>query len=83
MPGGDGTGPQGLGPMTGRGAGYCAGFSLPGYNNASMRMGMAYRRGSMQMPLYGRRFLGMGMGFGRGNGGRRGRGGRRWWRSEQ
>lgn len=25
MPGGDGTGPAGLGPMTGRGMGYCAG----------------------------------------------------------
>ncbi len=28
MPGGDGTGPQGNGPMTGRGAGYCAGYSM-------------------------------------------------------
>lgn len=27
MPGGDRTGPMGMGPMTGRGAGYCAGFS--------------------------------------------------------
>ena len=26
MRGGDGTGPMGMGPMTGRGAGYCAGF---------------------------------------------------------
>ncbi|NLG67487.1 MAG: DUF5320 domain-containing protein, partial [Actinobacteria bacterium] len=25
MPRGDGTGPEGMGPMTGRGAGYCAG----------------------------------------------------------
>jgi hypothetical protein len=31
MPGGDGTGPRGMGPMTGRGAGYCAGFPGPGY----------------------------------------------------
>ena len=30
MPGGDGTGPMGMGPMTGRGAGYCAGFAAPG-----------------------------------------------------
>ena len=28
MPGFDGTGPRGLGPMTGRGEGYCA-FTLP------------------------------------------------------
>jgi len=33
MPWGDGTGPLGLGPMTGRGAGYCAGFPVPGYMN--------------------------------------------------
>jgi len=29
MPFGDGTGPRGMGPMTGRGAGYCAGFASP------------------------------------------------------
>ena len=33
MPLGDGTGPAGLGPMTGRAAGYCAGYSVPGYMN--------------------------------------------------
>ena len=33
MPGGDGTGPAGMGPMTGRAAGYCAGFPVPGYVN--------------------------------------------------
>ena len=33
MPGGSGTGPMGMGPMTGRAAGYCAGFSMPGYSN--------------------------------------------------
>jgi len=33
MPAGDGTGPMGLGPMTGRAAGYCAGFGVPGYMN--------------------------------------------------
>ena len=31
MPRGDGTGPMGIGPMTGRGAGFCAGFTAPGY----------------------------------------------------
>ena len=35
MPFGDGTGPQGLGPRTGRGAGYCSGFGSPGSMNFS------------------------------------------------
>ena len=30
MPGYDKTGPSGIGPMTGRGAGYCAGNAVPG-----------------------------------------------------
>lgn len=33
MPRGDGTGPWGLGPMTGRAAGYCAGYPVPGFMN--------------------------------------------------
>ena len=33
MPGGDGTGPAGFGPMTGRAAGFCAGYPVPGYMN--------------------------------------------------
>jgi len=33
MPGGDQTGPMGQGPMTGRGAGYCAGYNQPGWMN--------------------------------------------------
>lgn len=33
MPRGDRTGPWGFGPMTGRGAGYCAGYPTPGYAN--------------------------------------------------
>jgi hypothetical protein len=35
MPLGDGTGPQGLGPRTGRGAGYCSGFGMYGPMNAA------------------------------------------------
>jgi Family of unknown function (DUF5320) len=31
MPGRDGTGPRGLGPLTGRGAGSCAGAAAPGF----------------------------------------------------
>lgn len=30
MPGGDGTGPMGMGPMTGRAAGRCTGDLVPG-----------------------------------------------------
>jgi hypothetical protein len=33
MPGGDGTGPAGMGPMTGRAAGFCAGYPVPGFMN--------------------------------------------------
>lgn len=37
MPGGDGTGPAGMGPRTGWGAGYCAGFGVPGSMNVGPR----------------------------------------------
>lgn len=53
MPGGDRTGPMGLGPMTGRAAGYCAGFPTPGFMN----------------PVPGRGYGGWGRGRGRGRGG--------------
>lgn len=33
MPRGDGTGPMGQGPMTGRAMGWCAGTNAPGYAN--------------------------------------------------
>jgi hypothetical protein len=33
MPRGDRTGPWGAGPLTGRGAGICAGYPTPGYAN--------------------------------------------------
>jgi len=56
MPLGDRTGPAGLGPMTGRAAGYCAGYSVPGYMN----------------PVPGRGFFGRGRGGGFGRGGGRG-----------
>lgn len=46
MPAGNGTGPLGLGPMTGRGMGYCAGYGLPGYANpARPRLGLGRGRG--------------------------------------
>lgn len=33
MPGGDRTGPQGAGPRSGRGMGYCSGNNQPGFAN--------------------------------------------------
>ncbi len=54
MPRGDGTGPGGMGPMTGRAAGYCAGYPTPGFMNPyGGRMGAGF---------------GWGRGFGRGMG---------------
>lgn len=45
MPRGDGTGPMGMGPMTGRGAGYCAGFAAPGLANPAAGWGAGFGRG--------------------------------------
>ena len=59
MPGGDGTGPAGMGPMTGRGAGYCAGYSTPGAVNPVSGRGYGFG--------FGR---GLGFGFRGGRGGR-------------
>jgi hypothetical protein len=39
MPRGDRTGPMGYGPMTGRGAGYCAGYPTPGFGAPGFRGG--------------------------------------------
>ena len=39
MPRGDRTGPAGAGPRTGRGAGFCAGFTVPGFLDAGSRGG--------------------------------------------
>lgn len=55
MPGGDGTGPMGMGPMSGRGAGYCAGYPAAGFMN----------------PVGGRGFCGRGFGGRGGGRGRR------------
>jgi hypothetical protein len=47
MPGGDGTGPIGRGPMTGRAAGLCAGYTTPGYTTPvyGRCLGRGVRRG--------------------------------------
>jgi hypothetical protein len=63
MPGGDRTGPLGHGPMTGRRAGFCAGYQVPG--NENPRYGFGRRLGR-----------GIGRGVGRGY---LGRGRRLWW----
>jgi hypothetical protein len=49
MPRGDGTGPMGAGPRTGRGLGYCNGFDRPGYGNPApaLRGGLGFRNGGM------------------------------------
>ena len=52
MPGGDRTGPRGLGQMTGRRMGFCAGYDTPGYANP--------------IPAAGGRFAGWFGGGGRG-----------------
>jgi len=48
MPGGNGTGPNGMGSMTGRGAGYCTGNGMPGSMNpaAGRGAGFAFGRGA-------------------------------------
>jgi len=45
MPFGDRTGPAGLGPMTGRAAGFCAGYGVPGYANPIPGRGLGFGRG--------------------------------------
>ena len=46
MPRGDRTGPDGMGPMTGRGLGFCNGFASPGYGKMTPRgMGGRFGRG--------------------------------------
>lgn len=67
MPRGDNTGPMGQGPMTGRAAGFCAGYNVPGYTNTTPAGRGGFGRG------FGRGFGGgpgraAGRGFGRGLG---------------
>lgn len=54
MPGGDGTGPMGAGPMTGRAAGYCASAAAPGYARPGFGGGFGFgRRGGFRGRGYG------------------------------
>ena len=56
MPGGDGTGPLGQGPRTGRALGYCAGYPMPGFMNPGFGFGRGFRR-------FGGRGFGIGFGW--------------------
>jgi hypothetical protein len=73
MPALNGTGPQGQGPMTGRGEGYCA-IRLPNPGSGRVPYGYAGRAG-VPVRLGLRRSLRLGVARGRGR--RRGRPGRR------
>jgi len=71
MPRGDGTGPEGKGPMTGRGAGRCgdndiAGFAGAGRGRGRAR-GMGFGRGRARRNRLGRGQPGWAF-FGRGSG---------------
>jgi hypothetical protein len=88
MPFGDRTGPAGLGPMTGRAAGLCAGFPVLGYMNPVMGKASFYGSGVPAIRPFGAGLYGYGLpygsrvapwfrrgfGFGRGFGRGRGRG---------
>ncbi len=70
MPFGDRTGPGGLGPMTGRGMGFCAGSDMPGaWMGGRGRGGWGWGRG-----------FGAHRGFGRMGWGRAPMAGPGWWR---
>ena len=55
MPRGDRTGPAGMGPLTGRAVGYCAGRNSPGFMNPyGGRLGAGFRRGrGVPYPAWG------------------------------
>jgi hypothetical protein len=73
MPFGDGTGPAGLGPMTGRAAGFCAGYPIPSYMNPAGSAGWVnpvvgragfYGPGTPAVGPYGGGVYGYGMPYG-------------------
>ncbi|MFP4225488.1 MAG: DUF5320 domain-containing protein [Desulfobacterales bacterium] len=65
MPAGDRTGPVGYGPMTGRAAGFCAGYGAPGYANPGFARGRGFGRGrGLGLGFRGGRGPGFGRGFG-------------------
>ena len=64
MPAGNGTGPVGLGPMTGRAAGFCAGFSVPGYTNPAVGRVGFYSPSVPVFAPYGAGLYGYGTSYG-------------------
>jgi len=64
MPFGDGTGPAGMGPMTGRAAGFCAGYPVPGYMNPVGARGFVPAAGVPAVGPYGAGSYGYGAGSG-------------------
>ena len=52
MPGGDRTGPAGMGPMTGRAAGYCTGNPAPGYMYYATGL-TGWQRAALGQPVFG------------------------------
>lgn len=56
MPRGDGTGPWGEGPMTGRGLGFCTGFDRPGIAYPRYGRGFGWSRGFGRGRGFGWRF---------------------------
>lgn len=64
MPRGDRTGPMGMGPMSGRAAGFCAGYPAPGFMNPGFGFGRGgFGRGLGWGRGRGRRFGGFGFGM--------------------
>jgi len=63
MPFGDGTGPAGMGPMTGRVAGFCAGYPVSGYMNPVVRAGF-YGAAIPPVGPYGAGLYSYGTGYG-------------------
>ena len=61
MPFGDRTGPAGAGPMTGRAAGFCASYPVPGYMNPVAGRAGFYGAGVPAVGPYG---VGYGMPYG-------------------
>ncbi len=81
MPFGDGTGPLGLGPMTGRGGGFCAGFTSPVFANPTYGYQVPYSYGHLAPVWLGRSYgfgRGLGRGFSHGFGSNFSRGWRKW-----
>ncbi len=72
MPGFNGTGPLGMGPMTGRGLGYCAipypnygRFTLPYVYGGTLPVAYMPNIVPRMMPFWGRPGFGRGFGMGR------------------